>query len=243
MRYAVYFTPPHDDPLTRAAVDWLGRDAFAGPALRAPQLAGFEAAGLTVPDWEALTADPRRYGFHATLKAPFTLAQGRTPEALDEAFTEFCRDTAPVLMARLVLAQLGPFFALVPDEGSQLGVNGLCAAVVEAFEPFRAALSPEDIARRRPERLTERQRAHLDRWGYPYVFDEFRFHMTLTGPVAPKDQPRIRDLLAERFAPFIDRPLPVAHLGLSVEPARGAPFAIARLAALSGKTPTGETIA
>ncbi|WP_210103922.1 DUF1045 domain-containing protein [Neorhizobium galegae] len=238
MRYAVYFTPPQDDPLTRAAVAWLGRDAFAGPAMTPPS-----DAGMALSDWEALTADPRRYGFHATLKAPFTLAEGCSPADLEAAFERFCAQAAPVVIPKLVLAQLGPFFALVPEIGSSESVDNLCAAVVEAFEPFRAALSPEDIARRRPERLTERQRAHLDRWGYPYVFDEFRFHMTLTGPVAEADQPRMRDLLTERFSAFTDRPLPVSHLGLSVEPERGAAFAIARLAPLSGKANTGETIA
>jgi putative phosphonate metabolism protein len=237
VRYAVYFTPPQDDPLTRAAVAWLGRDAFAGPLMTPPA-----DAGMALSEWEVLTADPRRYGFHATLKAPFTLADGVSLPALEAGFDRFCQTTAPVVIPRLTLAQLGPFFALVPDGDSQ-GVDGLCAAVVEAFEPFRAALSPDDVARRKPERLTERQRAYLDTWGYPYVFDEFRFHMTLTGPVAADDQPRIRELLTERFSAFINRPLPVAHLGLSVELQRGAPFMIAQHAALRGAAETGETIA
>jgi 2'-5' RNA ligase len=73
------------------------------------------------------------------------------------------------------------------------------ADCVSAFEPFRAPLTPEDRARREPERLTQRQRDYLDRWGYPYVMDEFRFHMTLTGRLESARRGPVLDLLSERF--------------------------------------------
>lgn len=233
MRHAVYFAPPQDDPLNRAAALWLGRDAFSQDGITPPA-----DAGLPLEEWQALTAEPRRYGFHATLKAPFSLRAGKTGDELADAFDAFCRTTPAVTIPKLCLAEIGPFFALVPDGDSQ-AVDDLCAAITRVFEPFRAPLSPEDMARRRPERLTERQRAHLDAWGYPYVFEEFRFHMTLTGPVPEEARPRLRALLEARFSAFTERPLAIAHLGLFVEPERGAPFHIDRHAPLGG-TPNAE---
>jgi putative phosphonate metabolism protein len=234
MRYALYFSPPQDACLVQAANSWLGRDAFSGAALPPPT-----EHGLPEDTWRDLTADPARYGFHATLKAPFSLAAGRSEADLLAAFDAICLQTPAASIERLALAGLGPFFALVPD-GRAPTVDQLCARIVEAFEPFRAPLAPDDVARRKPERLTENQRAHLELWGYPYVFDEFRFHMTLTGPVSADEQPQVRAILEQRFAPFLGQPLEIGHLALFVEQQRGASFTIARHRPLTGKTSDNE---
>ncbi|MGN7294419.1 DUF1045 domain-containing protein [Rhizobium sp. SAFR-030] len=228
MRYAVYFTPPEAHPLTSAAAIWLGRNAFddAKPSISVPQ------TDLAHDQWLTATAEPRRYGFHATLKAPFLLPPDMQAHTLHEAFRSFCRATSATVIPRLVLAQLGPFFALVPD-GECHAVAELGASCVQAFEPYRAPLSEADMARRKPERLTARQRENLERWGYPYVFDEFRFHMTLTGPIEAADQPRMRAILEERFAPFIGQPLKIEHIALFVEEERGSPFKVAELLPLA----------
>ncbi|WP_137129628.1 DUF1045 domain-containing protein [Rhizobium sp. FY34] len=235
MRYALYFSPPQNDPLTVAASTWLGRHAFSDNTLPSPDI-----EGLTVEDWRDLTADPRRYGFHATLKAPFALAPSQSPDMLFAAFDRFCATTPAARIDSLVLSQLGPFFALVPG-GSSQDVDQLCARIVETFEPFRAPLSAADIARRKPERMTQNQRSHLERWGYPYVFDEFRFHMTLTGPVSDERQPQMRSLLEQRFAAFTGQPLAIAHLALFVETQAGAPFTIQRHRALCSAAIEDET--
>ncbi|MGE6739621.1 DUF1045 domain-containing protein [Allorhizobium pseudoryzae] len=227
MRYALYFTPPATDPLTKAAAAWLGRDPFTETHGPAPE-------GLDEETWQSLTAEPRRYGFHATLKAPFHLAAGTTETELVEAFRSFCASTAPVAIPSLALRALGPFFALVPRDDSA-DIDSLCTAIVETFEPFRAPLSPEDVARRRPERLTERQRELLTRFGYPYVHEQFRFHMTLTGPVVDQQHAGVSALLSERFGPFLDRPLDIAHLALFAERERGAPFHVLVHNSLEGR--------
>ncbi len=216
MRYAVYFTPRQEDALTQSAAEWLGRDAFSGSELPPP-------SDMDRGVWQTLTAEPRRYGFHATLKAPFTLAEGKTQADLVSAFRTFCETTAASVIPSLALNQLGPFFALTPADDAT-AINSLCASVVERFELFRAPLSPQDLARRKPERLTENQRLLLHRWGYPYVFEEFRFHMTLTGPVPPDLDQEVRQRLLGRFARFIDRPLPIDHLALFCQKERDEPF-------------------
>ncbi|MDQ0455376.1 DUF1045 domain-containing protein [Rhizobium paknamense] len=229
MRYALYFTPPADDVLTMAAARWLGRDAFAGNTLPQPEIPGFSPE-----EFAALTADPRRYGFHATLKAPFALREGRTEEALLDAFAEFCANNAPLTVPSVRVDQLGPFFALVPS-ALYADLQTFAARIVEAFDPFRAPLSEADRARRKPERLSETERALLDRWGYPYVMDAFRFHMTLTGPVPEAQAPAMAAATSKAFHPFIDRPLEISGLGLFQEPSPGAAFTLHTWLPLQGK--------
>lgn len=220
MRYAIYFTSPERHPLTQEASRWLGRDAFTGEEHEQEPVDGFPPDKLV-----ALTADPRRYGFHATLKAPFELAAGRSEADLHEVFERFCAETAPVTIPEAVVGQLGPFFAIVPSAVHQ-PLQDFAARVVEYFEPLRAPLSEADIARRNPEKLTERRRANLMRWGYPGVMDDFRFHMTLTGPVEEADVPAMRAVLEQRFSAFHHKPLRLDGLAIFVEPQRGAPFTV-----------------
>lgn len=220
MRYAVYFTPAHDHPLTVAAAEWLGRDAFSGAAFPQGAVEGFGATSLA-----ELTEDPRRYGFHATLKAPFALKQGATEADLLEAFDQVCDINSAFEIPSVTISRIGPFFAIVPSEPSET-LQAFAADMVEAFEPFRAPLSEADIARRKPERLSDAQREHLLTWGYPYVFEEFRFHMTLTGPVPEEQAPAMAKALHHHFRAFEGQPLSIDGLALFIEPERGAPFIV-----------------
>lgn len=220
MRFAVYFTPPADEPLTRRAARWLGRDAFSNAIM---PLSSVESLSMT--ERQNLVRDPVRYGFHATLKAPLALADGKNEAGLLEAVQDFAAGWDAFEIPRLVLGQLGPFFALVP-EGVHPPLQDFAGEIVRRFEPFRAPLSQADIARRNPEKLSPAERAHLMRWGYPYVFDEFRFHMTLTGPVEPSRQEIVHRQLEAEFSEFTDRPLVISHLAVFVEEERGAPFTV-----------------
>ena len=213
MRAAVYATPAPGSELARLAGLWLGRDAFTGAATRASD-----------PVRDPVMAEPARYGFHATLRAPFRPNHDGSLDALSGRLAAFCAARpAPVIHA-LTLAQLGTFLALVPGE-REPALHALEAEVLEAFEPFRAPLHADEIARRRPERLSERQREHLARWGYPFVLDEYRFHMTLTGSMqGPTDA--IRSGIERHFAPVLGRPLAVDGLGLFVEPTPGEAFRV-----------------
>ncbi|MCP8895256.1 DUF1045 domain-containing protein [Shinella daejeonensis] len=228
MRYALYFTPPAADPLALAARRWLGRDAFTGAAVDPAVVAGLDAKAFA-----ALTVDPRRYGFHATLKAPFTLAEGRSEAELIEAVGRFAAESGPVRIPEVVVGRLGSFFALVTADPCD-ALQDLAAETVRRFERFRAPLTSADIARRKPDELGPAERQNLVQWGYPYVFDEFRFHMTLTGRVAPENRETVGKALLDHFAAFHGRPLEIDHLALFREPARGADFSVHSLFPLGG---------
>ncbi len=219
-RYAVYAVPgasdgdaPESVRLRQAVDAWYARD-----------------------DVQGLTMDARRYGFHATLKAPFRLTAGRTETELRQATDEFATGRCPVAIPGPRIAAIGGFRALLP-EGEEAGLGSLAADVVRRFEEFRAPLGKADIRRRRPERLTQRQRELLERWGYPYVLEEFRFHLTLTDNVPAERAPEIDAALGEHFADVAGVDVPVRSIVISVEPEPGAPFEILSVHPFADRSP------
>lgn len=228
MRYAIYYTPPPSVALHKVAINWLGRDAFSGELVKRPAL-----CALSADEIAQLTKDPARYGFHATLKAPFRLDDAFDESELLSALMHFASLSAPFVIPRLEIAALGSFFALVPT-ASVPELNQLANDVVVSLDRFRAPLRAYDIERRQPDRLNEVQRHNLHRWGYPYIFDQFRFHMTLTGAVEPERQPQIHRVLDEFFAPVLNEPLEISNLALFVEQEPGAPFEIHSLHPMTG---------
>ena len=189
-RYAIYAMPPTDSPLWRFGSSVLGYDAETGGDVPFPDHPIF-ADPLSL----AWSAEPRRYGFHATLKAPFRLADGRSAEALADDLTAFARARDPLTLD-LTLAPVGHFLALVPaDPPSSL--RALADDCVRHFDFYREPLSPEDRERRHPDALIQRQVENLDTWGYPFVFDDFQFHMTLTGGLDPDDRHKLEPVLRE----------------------------------------------
>lgn len=212
-RYAVYYAPPEGDFASRAAA-WLGWDAAAGAAVSGTLPEGLPA-GLG-----DITADPRKYGFHGTIRAPFRPAFGLDHGAVEAAVAALAARLAPVTCDGLVLENLQGFLALTPS-GCEAALLELGAAVVEGTDHLRAPLTEAEIARRRPERLTPRQRELLARWGYPYVMEEFRFHLTLTDRLSLDVAGPVATALGAHFAPVLPRPFMIAELCLFGEDGTG----------------------
>ncbi|OCW57834.1 DUF1045 domain-containing protein [Hoeflea olei] len=229
MRYALYFSPGPGEDLARLGASWIGRSAETGRPLDHPDLPGLGASGLA-----AITGPARRYGFHATLKAPFRLAPSASEADLLGAMAEFTARHEVFDIPALTVGRLEGFLALVPS-GPAPELNTFADRVVEAFEPCRAPLTDAEIERRNPESLTSAQLRNLLRWGYPYVFDTFRFHMTLTTRLSEPELSTVETAARTHFAPVLARPVPVTALTLFVEPEPGAPFKIhSRFALASG---------
>lgn len=219
-RYAIYFAAGSDSALSRFGAELLGYDAYTGDELPFPS----EALHVA-PDWRDVSADPRKYGFHGTLKAPMALAPCPTELELVAACAAFAETARPIPMIRPVVDSISGFIAVVPAEPVD-ALQELAADCVRGFDSFRAALTAEDRARRKPERLSERQRDYLDRWGYPYVMEEFRFHMTLTGRLDAERRGPILQMLRTRFASLGLDTLAIDRLALFKQDVAKARFRI-----------------
>ena len=207
-RYAIYFVPAADSALYRFGSAMLGYDCYSGDDVPMPA-----DAGIVPEDWRKLTEEPRRYGFHATLKAPFRLAPGCSEAELARVFFAFAQRERTLARIDPDIRLLGTFTAIVPREPSAPLV-ALAERCTIDFDAFRAPM-PAAERERRAARLSERQVHHLERWGYPYVSEDFRFHMTLTGRLAPDQQDAIVALLRRHFAHMCgNRPIAIDRLGL-----------------------------
>jgi putative phosphonate metabolism protein len=200
-RYAIYYAPPAGD-FADAAAAWLGWDVARGCAVTQPD-----------PSLADITADPRKYGFHATIKAPFRLRGGFTFDELKDAFHALAASLAPVTLTGLQMVHLDGFLALIPVEAAP-DLQELAARMVQDLDLFRAPLNADDLARRRPETLSPRQRDLLNSYGYPFVLEQFQFHMTLTGR---SDDPSLHHAAQSHFHGLIPAPLRIDDLCLMGE--------------------------
>lgn len=226
-RYAIYFVPDRNSKLWAFGSSVIGYDSHTGKDVSFPDDPLF--AGEEMRGW---TDSPRTYGFHATLKAPFELAENVTEAELLEAADRFERGREPVELGGLTVAEMGGFIGLVPKEPCQ-ELDSLAADCVTYFDEFRAPLSEADRARRLQSNLSPVQTAYLERWGYPYVLDEFRFHMTLTGRLPVDRRAEVRQALTRLYS-ALDGPTTVDAISVCVQPTRDSRFVVLRRMHLSG---------
>lgn len=217
-RFAIYYAPPDDTALAAFGRRWIGRDHVTGAQVEPPAV-----PGLSGERQRALTAFPRHYGFHATLKAPFELHPERTRSQLITALLAFAAHRSPFEAPPVEPMNLAGFIAFKLTAPSA-AMDRLAADCVRTFEPFRAPLRRQQIERRRSAGLTDRQEWNLVTWGYPYVFEEFRFHMTLTGPLDQPERDQVLALLRGLAAPILTQPLRVEAVSLYEQAADDQPF-------------------
>ncbi|OOY10949.1 phosphonate metabolism protein [Thioclava marina] len=224
-RYAIYYAPR--DGLMQAGSAWLGWDAVTGAEVAQPQL-----DGLPLPLSE-ITETPRKYGFHATIKAPFRLAEGLTGDDLGEALGALAGQLAPVTLDGLEVARLGDFLALRPV-GDVTLLQAMAGEVVERLDRTRAPLSESELAKRNPEALSDRQRDLLECFGYPYVFEQFQMHLTLSGRLSPEVAEAVAVVARREFAPYLDAPHVIDSLCLFGEAPESGRFHLLHRYALTG---------
>src|SRR5262245_31227315 len=217
-RYAIYLAPPVESALYQFGSAVLGRDAVTGA-----RMAPLAVNGLSPERWQHITASPNLYGFHATLKAPFRLADGASLDGLVASMERFASAQEVFNVSPLRIARLSNFVAFVlQDESPDL--MSLASACVRHFDQFRRPLTEADLARRGIDRLTPRHRALLAQWGYPYVLDEWRFHMTLAAGLGRAEADHVCEALSVLATPHCLTPLPIDAICLFVQPDVDAAF-------------------
>ena len=221
-RFAIYYTMPATDSLYQQAAAWLGYNVIQGETLNHPLPDHLAHCKSQVP---GCTDKPSLYGFHGTLKAPFHLKAGTSLQALFLALEEMASATPAFECAPLSVNIIGQFLALQPDPACA-ELNQLAAACVKQFDTFRAHLTEQEFERRNKHTLTRRQTELLEQWGYPYVMDEFRFHMTLTEKLQPQQLSLIQQTLEEEWRELLVRPLLIDQLYLFYQPGKNLPFRV-----------------
>jgi hypothetical protein len=196
-RFAIYLAPEPHDALWKFGSSWLGYDAGTGTDVSHPKL-----HGVSMETLREATAHPRLYGLHITLKAPFRLASGYCVPDLEGAVEALATRHDPLgpVPLRLEARDIDDdhvFLCLAPSD-MEPALHRLEADTVVTLDRFRAPLTPADIARRKPDRLSAQKRDYLEVYGYPHVLDCFRPHLSLTGPIRPESP--LRAALAERLS-------------------------------------------
>lgn len=222
-RVAAYYAPEADDPLAEAAATWLGRDAETGAPVPQPDLPGIAE----------VTADARLYGFHATLKPPMRLADGVTWADMLGATRRIADTIAPFPLPALAPQALHGFVALRETLPSQ-ALQGLADACVAGLDTLRAPPGEAELARRRRKPLSPLQDAMVTRWGYPYVFQTWFFHMTLTRRLDEAQRAFWIEAAAAHFADALRTPRMVRAITLFTQAEPGLPFRIGERVTLRG---------
>ena len=222
-RVAIYYAPRPDDPLFSAAASWLGRDPESDASLRQPD----------VPDIAEVTSEPRVYGFHATLKPPMRLAAGASWDDLVDAARALAAQLAPFDLPPLAVSDVHGFLALRETTASA-PLQALADACVAELDAFRAAPSEAELARRRRSGLSPQQDSMLVRWGYPYVFETWFFHMTLTRRLSAAEKLVFQPPAERHFAQALLTPRRVQDICLFTQAAPGRDFVITERMRLRG---------
>ncbi len=214
-RVAIYYAPLPDDPLATLASAWLGDDPATQPAVE----------GIA-----AFTAEPRLYGFHATLKPPMHL-NGR--DGFVAAVGALANTIAPFELPRLDVHDLRGFLAL-RETAPCPALHALADACVGHLDSFRTPPSADELARRRRANLSAEQDAMLMRWGYPYVFGTWFFHMTLTRRLSDAEKAVVLPAAKAWFAPALALPRLVEDICLFIQATPGAAFVLSERIKLRG---------
>lgn len=209
-RYAIFYTPT--GTLADFGAHWLGWNSARGYVAAHPVIGGIDVAEIT--------QTPRKYGLHGTLKAPFHLAEGDDLARLEGAVTDFAASRAAFSIGALALSSESGFVALRPNS-QPAALLKFAAATVKAFDTFRAPLTDKDIARRRKASLTARQEQQMLDWGYPFIFDDFHFHLTLSGPLAQNAALRLIEVLSPQLANIVPDPFVIDGITLMGQDAQG----------------------
>ena len=203
-RFAIYYVPP-EGPLADFGAKWLGWDVVTGR----------KVPHFNVPGLHDITMTPRKYGFHGTLKPPFKLKEGQTLDALEIEASNMATRLEPAVCDGMKLTQLGRFLALTPF-GILDSLQLISEACVRELDEFRAPAEESELARRRKAGLSRRQEVLLTQWGYPYVFEEFRFHLTLSGRLLEEE---LIDwtIKLQSHLPELPKPFVIAQIALCAE--------------------------
>lgn len=206
-RVAIFYAPASKSSLANFGSEWLGWDVENATEVKHPDIPSLP---LPISD---MVVTPQKYGFHGTLKAPFKLNTTKSEDDLRAALHSFTQQTPKFTIGQMAVAQLDNFVAII-QQSQSTNLHNFAATIVEHFEEFRKPLSENDVAKRRKANLTQRQDELMLQWGYPFVFEEFKFHLTLTGKLNESDAEATKNILARHLSGILNKPLQIVDICL-----------------------------
>jgi len=219
-RYAIYFAPQDDSELDIFGSTVLRRRAENPADWQHPELPAQFPEALS---WADQIKRPAHYGFHATIKAPFTIADGQSADDLIQDLAHFCETQQPISLMGVGPIRTSRYDALAFPEQQPQALQQLANDCVKSFEKYRAPLSEEDLERRNLSSLTTRQQQYTERYGYPYILDDFNFHMTLSGQNDHNDESYLQ-WLVRLYESMVNEPPILDRLCIFSQPDRSSAF-------------------
>jgi hypothetical protein len=224
-RYAIYFIPSADSPTYQRVSAWLGYSILQEQTLSQRELPA------DLHEFRGFTRHAALYGCHATLKPPFRLRAGLKEKHLLKIFKHFCRICRPIRCSGLRVDSIGRFLALTQSKNSKK-LDELATDCVQTFDLFRDEISEAGFNKRQPEKLSPNQLKMLQQWGYPFVLDEFRFHITLSDPLPESSLSACKKALNNFLLPTFSDSFVIDSLSLCHQAHAGEPFRVLKTCTL-----------
>jgi hypothetical protein len=220
-RYAICFAPEQGSALDVLGREWLGRDTVGSVNDRRTLVPGLGPERLA-----EITQGPRNYGMHGTLKPSFELNPHATENALLTVAHNIAASLSPIELPSLELGEIGYIVSLVP-ESSSAPLENLAANCVRAFDGYRRPLNHKEEETYKRHRLTVHQKQMLEHWGYPYVMEEFDFHISLTDPIPDEtERAAVMKALDRVAAPVLHKTLIMRELAVFAQKEDFQPMSI-----------------
>jgi hypothetical protein len=162
------------------------------------------------------------------------LVDGTNWRGFAAAVRAMAEDIAPFDLPSMAVADLRGFLAL-REATPCPPLQALADACVERVDSFRAPTSDDELARRRRAKLSAQQDAMLVRWGYPYVFCTWFFHMTLTRRLSDTEKAIVLPVAEAWFEPVLSASRRVEDICLFAQATPGAAFTLAERIPLRGR--------
>ncbi len=198
-RYAIYWTPEPGSDLAAFGERWFGEPA--------------EMSGLKADLASRAVQAPARYGLHATLKAPFPLRDGTSAQELRQALDAFCTmRRAPSGGAFRPMFFQGYFGLILAARTAD--IDWLAAECVTHFDRFRAPRGQSGVGPKEMGELSPSEAVFLEEFGYPHVLSAFQFHVSLAGPLGPRELDEVATALKPHLVPLITKPVTIRCLSL-----------------------------
>lgn len=207
-RYIISFAPKSTSMFWKLGALWFGYDASRNAYTKNTLV-----PGMPKEHHDAAVTTARRSGFNIILTGPFQLTAGMPEELLKTTISLYCQSLSTLQTGPLSIIETAHKLSISAQEISPQ-VQKLADDIVLEFNAFRLPANPlpEDSPIRAA--LTPGQLKNLIEWGQPYIFEELKFQIPLTGRLPEKMSGPLKSFLEGRFIECLKTGFEIDNLSL-----------------------------